>query len=163
MGVEATLDGYKVWIRQVMGVPTDALADDLIYIPMSYWPAQTLCNDWLYLVGNVEPYPQEQLTIRGSAVYNLAGAILCDVVQDDPDAPEPWNHYWSDLRKSWGLNGFSPGVVQSAADQGTSTSYKVSSFYDNLTPMELDLMKTPWGRRYMSIASWYGPTIWGLT
>jgi hypothetical protein len=163
MGVEATLEGYTAWIRQVMGVPEEVLADDSIYIPMSYWPAQTLCNDWLYLVGNAEPMPQEQPTIRATAVYNLAGAILCQIAQDDPDLEPPWNTYWADMRKQFGLNGFVPGVIQSSADQGTSASYKVSSFYDSLTPAELMLMQTPWGRTYMSIASWYGPTVWGIT
>jgi hypothetical protein len=164
MGVEATLDGYTTFIRQVMNVPVQALADDSIYIPMSYWPAQTLCNDYLFLVGNVEsPPPQQQPTIRAWAVYNLAGAFLVDIAQDDPTLDPPWNTYWADLRNSLGLNGFSPGVIQSAADQGTSSGYKVSSFFDNLTPGELQLIKSPWGRTYMTIASWYGPTIWGLT
>jgi hypothetical protein len=164
MGVEATLAGFTEFIRTVMAVPVDALADDSIYIPMAYWPAQTLTNDNLYIVGNVEaPPPQTQPTIRALAVYNLAGALLIDIAQDDPTAPPPDDTYWSTLRASMGLNGFSPGVVQSAADQGTSTGYKVSSFFDNLTPGELQLVKSPWGRMYLTIASWYGPTIWGLT
>jgi hypothetical protein len=163
MGVESTLAGFSTWIRTGMSVPVDALADDSIYIPMAYWPAETLCNDWLYLVGNVEPSPQQQNTIRATAVYNLGGAILVQIAQDDPDLDPPWNTYWQDMRQRMGLNGFVSGVVQSASDQGTSTSYKVSSFFDNLTPTELQLMQSPWGRLYMSIASWYGPTIWGLT
>lgn len=162
--VESSLAGFTTWIRQVMGVPPQALPDDSIYIPMAYWPAETLCNDNLFVVGNVEqPPPQAQSTIRATAVYNYGGALLAMMAQDDPNATPPWNTYWADLRKAMGLNGFQPGVVQSAADQGTSTSYKVSSFFDNLTPGELDLIKTPWGRMYLTIASWYGPTIWGLT
>jgi hypothetical protein len=159
---EATLSGYLVWIRDVMRVPEEALADDSPYIETSFWASETLVNNWLYLVGTRDP-TQEQPTIRALCVYNFAGAILCQIAQDDPNAPEPWNHYWSDLRNQFGLNGFTPGVIQSSADQGTSASYKVSSFFDNLTPAELELMKTPWGRFYMSMASWYGPTIWGLT
>lgn len=164
MGVEATLAGYTTFIRQVMAVPVEALADDSIYIPMTYWPAETLVNDNLFIVGNAEqPPPQVQPTIRAWAVYNYAGALLVDIAQDDPTATPPFDTYWSTLRNSMGLNGFSAGVVQSAADQGTSTAYKVSSFFDNLTPGELQLMKSPWGRAYLTIASWYGPTIWGLT
>ena len=163
MGVEATLAGFTTWIRQVMAVPVGALPDDSIYIPMAYWPAETLCNDNLFIVGNVEPPVQEQPTIRARAVYNLGGAILAMTAQDDPNAAPPLNTYWADLRNQMGLNGFAPGVIQSSADQGTSASYKVSSFFDNLTPGELQLMKTPWGQYYLTIASWYGPTIWGLT
>lgn len=162
--VESSLEGYKTFIRQVMFVPPEALPDDSIYIPMAYWPAETLCNDNLFVVGNVEqPPPQQQPTIRAWAVYNYAGAILCMIAQDDPNAAPPFNTYWADLRNKYALNSFAAGVIQSAADQGTSTSYKISSFVDNLTPGELQLMKTPWGNAYLTIASWYGPTIWGLT
>lgn len=147
-----------------MGVPVQALPDDSIYIEMSYWWAETLCNDNLFIVGNAQmPPPQTLPTIRAYAVYNLAGATMVQIAQDDPNAPPPWNTYWADLRSQMGLNGFTAGVIQSSADQGTSASYKVSSFFDNLTPGELDLIKTPWGRQYLTIASWYGPTIWGLT
>lgn len=164
--VESSLAGFMTFITQVMGVPSEITASSAfaIYPPMAYWYAETLVNDNLFVVGNVEsPPPQVQSTIRATAVYNYAAATLCMIAQDDPTLAPPFNTYWSDLRNKMGLNGFQPGVVQSAADQGTSTSYKVSSFFDNLTPGELDLIKTPWGRTYLTIASWYGPTIWGLT
>jgi hypothetical protein len=58
---------------------------------------------------------------------------------------------------------FAPGVVSSSGDVGTSASLLNPEFFKNLTLMDLQLVKTIYGRRYLTISQAYGPTIWALS
>jgi hypothetical protein len=159
---DPTIPGYLDFLRRYVGIPPEALADDDPDIEASYWASLTIVNYWLVFVGTADP-SGAQNTYYTWAVYNLGAHILISTHLDDPNAPEPWNHYWSDLRAKYGLDSFVLGVIQSSADQGTSQSLLVPDWVKNLTMFDLALLKTPWGRRYLGLAQAYGPTIWGLT
>jgi hypothetical protein len=71
--------------------------------------------------------------------------------------------YFAKARKAFKLNTFVPGVVSSTSDLSTSVGLDNPDFFKNLTLDQLQLLKTPWGQRYLSIAQKYGPSVWGLT
>jgi hypothetical protein len=141
-----------------MGVPVEALPDDSVYLSASYnWGLNyTLTN--LIEVPNLGN-GRDMYTI---AVYNCSAAMLVEIAQDDPTAPPPFNTYWADLRNKLNINNFIPGTVTSSSDQGTSTSLTLPGFFQDLTLGDLQLMKTPWGRLYLSIAQSWG-SIWGIS
>ena len=66
------------------------------------------------------------------------------------------------MRQSLGVNGFLPGLINQAEDQGTSAAVKLLSSMENLTLMDLQNLKTPWGRVYLGIAQSVG-SMWGIT
>ena len=55
------------------------------------------------------------------------------------------------------------GPVQSTGDQGTNTTLVVPDFFKTLTLEDLDLIKTPWGRRYLAYAQKAGPNVFGVS
>ncbi len=97
------------------------------------------------------------------AVYNLAAHLLIMWAPDNPALAPPNNTFFADLRDKYGLNSFTPGVIQASHDQGTGQAFIVPDFVKNMTMADLAYLKTPWGRAYMGLAQAYGPTIWGLT
>jgi hypothetical protein len=148
-----TLEGYINWVRQIMGVPVVVLADDSIYLEMSYDIAYEIVNRYIWAVNP---------GIFTVAVYNLAGDYLVNIAQDDPALPPPDNTYWTDLRQSMQINSFIPGLINQASDQGTSAGMKLLASMENLTIGDLQALKTPWGRVYLGIAQSVG-SMWGLT
>jgi hypothetical protein len=71
--------------------------------------------------------------------------------------------FFADLRKQFKLLALVAGPVQTTADQGTSTTLAVADFFKNATMSDIDLMKTPWGQRYMAYAQKAGPTVVGVS
>ena len=67
--------------------------------------------------------------------------------------------FFSDLRKKFNLLAFSAGPINSSADNGTSESTVVSDVMKQLTFSDLEVMLTPWGRKYLAFAQMYGPNI----
>jgi hypothetical protein len=140
------------WLPSIMGVPAADMPD-----------AQTLQS--AYDTSLNEALPELQLvpsqptspSIYAIAVYNLGGDVLAEMAQDTP--PET---YWTDLRKSLGINSFTPGIVSSASDQGTSEGMSIPDQIQNMTLFDLQLAKTPWGRRYLAIAGEWG-TYWNIS
>jgi hypothetical protein len=148
-----TIEGYTNWIRTIMGVPVEALADDSPYIPLSYNISVSTVNYYLGCVSGL---------LYTQAVYALGGDILCNIVQDDPDATPPYNTYWSDLRAKLGVNNFTPGMINAANDEDTSAAILTPASLQNLTLADMQNLKTPWGRMYLQIAQSVG-TLWGLS
>lgn len=70
--------------------------------------------------------------------------------------------YFAYYRQLWKMNDFTPGVVQSTSDEGTSVSLVVPDAFQELTIGQLANLQTPWGRRYLALAQSTGPN-WGLT
>lgn len=71
--------------------------------------------------------------------------------------------YFATIRRQFKLASTVPGVIASTSDLSTSVSLDNPDFMKGLTLENLQLLKTPWGRAYLSIAQKYGPTIWGLS
>jgi hypothetical protein len=70
--------------------------------------------------------------------------------------------YFYRARSTYGINRFAPGVVTSTGDQGTNVGLLNPKFMQNLTLADLQYMKTPWGRAYLSISQKFG-SLWGLS
>ena len=68
------------------------------------------------------------------------------------------------IRSATGVDSMSSGFVQSASDVTTSASALIPDFFKNLSMYEMGLMKTPWGRRYLEIASRFKAiAMWGVS
>lgn len=153
--MEPTLAGFLIFIRKVMAIPATALPDNSPVIGMAYNVAKTIVNQTLQVVGSADPaYP----TIYALAVYNLAGDALVNYAQDVTGST-----YFADLRGKLNLGGFVSGVITSSNDESTGQSLVTPEAMANLTFANLQQMKTPWGRAYLSFAQSYGPTIWGIS
>jgi hypothetical protein len=171
--MDPTYQGFVLWVQQIMAVP-QASMPSAIWLQTAYAESLNLTYVGLACVpsvsGNIFPYVEQPInppnpppppftppSIYATAVYNLGGAILVDIAQDTPPST-----YWSDLRNSMNINGFQPGIINSAADQGTSETTFVPDSLKGLTLFDLQLLKTPWGRAYLAIAGLWG-ALWGIT
>lgn len=153
--MEPTLAGFLIFVRDVMSIPRTALPDNSPVIGMAYNVAKTIVNETLQVVGSANPaYP----TIYALAVYNLAGDALVNYAHDVNGSD-----YFAKLRASLNLAGFVPGVISSSSDESTSQSLVTPEAMNNLTFANLQQLKTPWGRTYLSFAQSYGPTVWGIS
>jgi hypothetical protein len=70
--------------------------------------------------------------------------------------------YFVDLRASFKINSFVPGVITESHDESTGQSLLNPEFMKNMTMSNLQMLKTPYGRNYMGLAQSYG-TLWGST
>jgi hypothetical protein len=157
-----TFEGFQAWVVAIMGVPANVMPDTAT-LQYAYDEA---CNIVLCLL-NLVPCQPTSPTLYAIAIYNLAGDFLVRVAQDPtnpPASPPPPNAatFWGDLRTKFNMGSFSPGLISSAADQGTSESMTIPDQLQGLTLGDLATLKTPWGQQYMALASYWG-TIWGLT
>jgi len=159
----ATQGGFVEWIREIMGTTTAQLPDNSPYIGYAYEASIQLVNLQIAQVTGISP-PNPKWTLYDLAVYNLGGDFLVQWASDPTGAPVFMDGlpYWAYLRKAWGVNNFVAGVVNSASDQGTSETMLVPDFFKGLTFSDLQNLKTPYGRMYLSIAQRVG-SLWGVT
>jgi hypothetical protein len=131
------------------GVPESDLSSDSQYLQWAFTMAMNLA---LVAPCNVPPI------VYVLAVYNLGMHRLLKIAQDVPSAT-----FFATQRKALNLMAFTAGVIQSSSDESTSNSMVVPEFFKNLTMQDLDLLKTPWGREYLSYAQQFGPDIVGVS
>lgn len=136
------------FLTTVAGVPTAALPSDSPYIAWALSYAEEMTLLVLRAVGQ---------DFYCFAVYCLATSFLLNWCPD-----QPRQTYFADLRKSWNITGFVGGVVNSSADQGTSESLLSPEFLNTLTPGQLQMLKDPFGRQFLSMCAELGP-IWGIS
>lgn len=143
-----------------MGITTAQLPDNSSWLALSFCLARDLVN---VAILAVSPLYYQQ------AVYNLAGSNLLNFAQDPkPTVVYPPNDPWglgffAFTRKTYNMLGFVSGVIQAAADESTSESMVVPDAFKDFTLMNLQQLKDPYGRFYLSVAQEYGPAAWGLT
>jgi hypothetical protein len=149
---DPTYDGFEWFVENTMQVPVGAMPSDatmqIAYdqaLNLVYWGLQTV------------PSQPTSPSIYAYAVYNLGAAFLLQLAIDNPGST-----YWSDLRNQLGINSIMWGPITSAADQGTSESTYVLDVFRHMTLMDLQLMKSPWGRAYLMFVGQWG-SLWGLT
>lgn len=150
MIIRPTLNGYIRFVRGVMGVPESAIADDDPTLECCYQSALELIPKQTGL----EYLP----IIYTNTVYNAGGSLLLRYAIDTPPGT-----YFADQRKKLNLNKPVYGLVNSAADQGTSGSMTVSDALSNLTLADLMLMQDPYGLQVIAALMELGPSVWGLT
>lgn len=137
--------GFTVFMR-AQGITTSVLPDDSPVIPMAYAVAiQTV----LLSINSVSPL------MYTLAVYNLATDRVFNYAQDVGSPPPVYRDelpYFSWWRAHWNINDFIPGVVQSSSDVSTSQSMVIQEAANNFTLSNIQNLKTPYGRQYLSIA-----------
>jgi hypothetical protein len=133
-------------------VPPEAMPNDFT-LQMAYDTALNLAYIGLATIPSQPTSP----SIYAIAVYNLGGAFLVEFAQDVPPST-----YWTDLRNKLGIYSASFGIITSAHDQGTSDSLYIPETIKNMTLLDLQLMKSPWGRMYLMLAGEWG-SLWGIT
>jgi hypothetical protein len=148
-----TLPAYLRWIRNIMAVPVMVLPNNSPYIELSFDLSLEIVNRYIEIASGI---------VYTQCVYNLGGDYLVNMAQDNSSLPPPNNTYWADLRQFLGVNGFLPGLVKEAEDQGTSAAVQLLSSMENLTIADLQNLKTPWGRVYLGLAQSVG-SMWGIT
>lgn len=150
--------GFTAWVVNVMGISTSVLPSDSPVIGVAYQVAWDTTSPWLNICS-----PNEYTL----AVYNLAGHNVIVFAPDQPDAPpvpgsDPPQPYFAFTRKELKVNAWTPGVVTSTSDEGTSVSLLNPDFMKTFGMKDMTLLKTPWGRQYMEFAQRIGP-LWGLS
>jgi len=91
------------------------------------------------------------------AVYLLGTSFLLNWCPD-----QAGQTFFAAARTEMKLTSFTPGVVNSAADQGTSDSLLSPDFMKGLTIGQLQALKDPYGRQWLSMQQEFG-TLWGLS
>lgn len=139
--------GYTVFLRSI-GVLSDYLPDDSPWIEDTFVTARDTMNPDLFLAS---------VHIATNALYNLAADRLFNFATD-----QSGQVFFKEKRSEFGLTerGFLPGVIAGAGDSGTSASLLNQEFMQHLTIGDLQTLKTPYGRAYLSLAQAYGPTPW---
>ena len=162
-----SLSGFLAFIRGTMGISTSVLPDNSPVIPMALAVAMAIVNPALNAASSCGPSLPgvPAVSIYTLAVYNLAGSNVINYAQDVPDAP-PYKGSncltFEYLRDKWDINAFVSGVIQSTNDETTGNSMVVQEAAKNFTLANLQNLKDPWGRVYLSLAQTYG-TLWGST
>lgn len=144
-----------------MSITSAILPDDSFSLRLAYAVALDIVNLKLAIVS---------VNLYTLAVYNLGGDNLLNFAQDVVGAP-PYGAsdnpdklpYFAYMRQRFKLLDFTPGVVQSSSDESTSVSLVVQEAAKDFKLADLQNLKTPYGRQYLSIAQRVGPSAWGLT
>ena len=143
-----SLDGFILWARAVMGIPTAAMSNDDIGWAFAYQIAKDLIPPDLCLM-SADIYTQ--------TVYLWGGSQLIQYQQDYPGQV-----FFTNARIAYGINTFVAGVISSAADATTSESLTVGTGLSNLDLLSLQRVKDPYGRAAVSYLQTIG-TLWGIT
>ncbi len=88
------------------------------------------------------------------AVYNLALHIW--ITQGDDLTGET---FFTDTRTAMNLLSFLGGVILASGDGPTSQTIAVPEQLKGISIDDLELIKTPWGRRYMGYKQMYGRNV----
>lgn len=103
-----TLAGYIDYLRNIVGISTTYLPNNNPTIEMSYGIAIEIVNIQLADISS---------NIYTLCVYNLATDNLINFAQD-----QPGQCYFVDLRASFKINSFVPGVITESHDESTGQS-----------------------------------------
>lgn len=150
-----TLAGFIAWAQTSMQITTAMLPSNSMWYPAAFNNAMRLVDKrWCSV--SVATYTE--------MVYNLGGSNLINFAQDPDNAPIfkdqlPFFEYY---RQKYDILGPVTGVIQSASDQGTSGGLVIPPVMQQLTLGDLQKLKDPWGRVYLSYAQEQG-SLWGLS
>lgn len=143
-----TLTGFIAWARWAMGVTTVVMSDD-----DPGWNYAFTVSQNLVPVDLSSGLPD----IYTLCVYNFGGSLLIQWQQDYPG-----QSFWFDARKQFNVSSFTAGVIESASDMSTSESLAVGDGLKNLTLLDLQRLKDPYGRQALAYMQTLG-TLWGLS
>ncbi|MDU6685365.1 MAG: hypothetical protein E6470_17290 [Enterobacteriaceae bacterium] len=139
-----SLSGFIGFVRTDMGIDATQVPDNSPSISMAYGGAVEWVNQDIEMV-----MPQ----FYAVAVYNLAASFLVNYGTES---------VFAETRDKLKLNDFTAGVITGASDNATSAQRLVPDFFKDLSLADLQMLKDPWGRRYLMIAQQFG-SLWGLS
>lgn len=143
-----TLAGFVQWGQTVMGIPSTAMSPTDPGWAFAFQVA-------------TDSIPTSYFTnlpdIYTLAVYNWGGSLLIQFQQDYPGQT-----YWLNARANFGINNFVAGVITDSADSSTSQSFAIGHGLQDLTLLDLQRIKDPYGRTALSFLQQIG-TLWGLS
>ncbi len=144
-----TLDGFIAWSYWALGVPTTAMSPTDVGWAYAYQVALDLVPCEIN---------QASKDIYTLTVYNIGANNLIQFQQDYAGQT-----FWDDARKSYGINNFVAGVINSASDEGTGESLTIGEGLQNLDLLSLNLLKTPWGRQALAYMQALGQSPFGIS
>lgn len=139
-----SLSGFIEFVRTDMGIDATQVPDNSPSISLAYGGAVEWVNQDIEMV-----MPQ----FYAVAVYNLAASFLVNYGTES---------VFAGTRDKLKLNDFTAGVITGASDNATSVQRLVPDFFKDLSLADLQMLKDPWGRRYLMIAQQFG-SLWGLS
>lgn len=139
-----SLSGFIDFVLTDMGINATQVPDDSPSISLAYGGAVEWVNQDIEMV-----MPQ----FYAVAVYNLAASFLVNYGTES---------VFAETRDKLKLNDFTAGVITGASDNATSAQRLVPDFFKDLSLADLQMLKDPWGRRYLMIAQQFG-SLWGLS
>lgn len=139
-----SLSGFIEFIRTDMKVTAEQVPDDSPSFSLAYGGAVEWVNSDIACV---------MPNLYTVAVYNLGASFLVNYGTES---------VFAEFRKIYGLNDFTAGVITGASDNATSSQRLVPDFFKNLSLADLQMLKDPYGRRYLMIAEQFG-SLWGLS
>jgi len=143
-----SLNGFITWAQNVMGIPTSAM------------PQNDPGWNYAYVVAlDIVPtdFAATIPDIYTLTVYNWAGSQVLQFQQD-----QPGQTYFATLRAQFGINNFVAGVINSAGDVSTNEALSVGHGLRDLSLLDLQRIKDPYGRVALSYMQQLG-TLWGLS
>ena len=166
-----TLAGFINFLRNVAGISAEILPDDSPVIAMAFAVALAIVNPALRLVcipsmdSTGARLNSGNLSIYALCVFNLGISNIFNYAQDQEGAPLYENSlpYFAFFQKKWQIAAFVSGVITSSSDQGTGNSMIVQQAAQRFTLANLQQLKDPFGRQYLSYAQSYGDSTFGLS
>jgi hypothetical protein len=149
---DPTFAGFQWFVANLAAIPLASIPDDT-WLQAAYDEAVNLTYIGIATIPSQVTSP----SLYAIAVYNLGMALLLEFAQDTPPST-----FWTDLRTSLNINSPVFGIITGAADQGTSDTLYIPEAIRNMTLLDLQLMKSPWGRKWLMIAGEWG-SLWGIT
>lgn len=147
--IPPTFTGFLNFIRNNVGVPVDAIADDNETLRCVYEAAL----EWVPKGLGLECLP----VIYRNTVYNLGTSFLLHFADDTPPST-----YFVDMREKLGIGRSAAGIMTSAADQGTSGSTVIGEALSNLSLADLMMLEDPYGKPALAVLMEMG-CHWGMT
>ncbi len=147
-----SLEGFIAFCRSIVGIPEDAMADD----DPGFQDALDFALAWMPDVLKCAPGRMRLLYV--SCTYNWGASLILQFQQD-----QVGTGFFAAMRAKFGTLNFVPGVVSSTADESTSTTLTVGKALQNLSLMDLQRAKDPFGRQALSILMQFGPNVWGVS
>lgn len=142
-----TLAGFTAYVRAIpfdsSAIPDDDPGFQIALSIALAWTPKTL--------NSIDPI------LYTYTVYEWGTSVM---IARQPDQPN--SAFFQQLRAGFKTDNFVAGVVQSAADQGTSDALAVGDALKNLSLINLQRLSDPWGRRALAACMALGP-LWGLT
>ena len=147
METQPTLAGLINFCRTVVGITVDAMPD----ASPGFQTALDFTNEWIPdQLAAVSP------GLYTAATYNWAASLI---IEYQPD--QTGQVLFTQLRQSFGVGNFVPGVLTSVSNEATSESLTIGKGLSNLSIVDLQRAKDPYGRTALGILQQLG-TLWGL-